>query len=61
MSNQDNSNGPDDTLRPQVVVLEPPHNSDAGVVEPLAPRIITTAQTGRIVPATPSNRPRQLP
>jgi putative membrane protein len=54
MSNQNNSNGYDDTLRPQVVVMETPQESGVGVVEPLAPRVIATAQTGRIVPTPPS-------
>ena len=54
MSNQNNRNGTDDTLRPQVVVMETPRESGVGVVEPMAPRVIATAQTGRIVPAPPS-------
>jgi putative membrane protein len=54
MSNQDNSNGSADTLRPQVVVMETPQTSGVGVAEPLAPRLIATAQTGRIVPAPPA-------
>ena len=57
MSNQNYSNGSDDTLRPQIVVMETPQRSDAGVAEPLAPRLITTAQTGRIVPAPPVEPP----
>ena len=56
MSNQDNSNGSDE-LRPQVVVMEKPQHSDAGVAEPLAPRLIATAQTGRIVPVPPVEPP----
>jgi putative membrane protein len=52
MSNQDNSDGSDE-LRPQVVVMQTPQHSDAGVAEPLAPRLIATAQTGRIVPVPP--------
>jgi len=33
MSNQDNSDGSDE-LRPQVVVMQTPQHSDAGVAEP---------------------------
>ena len=51
MSSQNNRIGSDDTLRPQVVVMEPPQKSGAGIAEPLAPRIIATEQTGRIIPA----------
>ncbi|HLA21050.1 MAG TPA: hypothetical protein VJZ74_06295, partial [Pseudolabrys sp.] len=57
MSNQNNRNGTDDTLRPQVVVMEPPRESGVGIAEPLAPRVIATAQTGRIVPAPPAELP----
>src|SRR5450759_2916592 len=56
MSKQNNSNGSDDMLRPQVVVMETPQHSDVGVAEPLAPRLIATAQTGRIVPALPAEQ-----
>ena len=54
MSKQNNSNEADDTLRPQVVVMEAVQTTRAGIVEPLAPRVIATEQTGRIVPAAPS-------
>jgi putative membrane protein len=54
VSSQNKKNGPDDALRPQVVVMERPQESGAGIAEPLAPRIITTAQTGRIVSAAPA-------
>lgn len=57
MSNKNNDNGSDDMLRPQVVVMEKPQHSDAGAAEPLAPRLITTVQTGRIVPAPPVEPP----
>lgn len=45
MSHQDKDEG----LRPQVFVDEKPHAS--GATEPASPRVIETAQTGRIVPA----------
>lgn len=54
MSSQDNGNGPDDAMHPRVVVMEKSHESGVVAAEPLAPRIITTAQTGRIVSAAPS-------
>jgi len=57
MSNQNNRNGSDDTLRPQVVVMETPRESGVAGGEPLAPRVIATVQTGRIVPAPPAERP----
>jgi putative membrane protein len=57
MSTQNNSNESGDMLRPQVVVMETQQTSDAGVAKPLAPRLITTAQTGRIVPAPPVEPP----
>lgn len=52
MTNRDSRIRPDETLRPQVVVVETPEKH-AGFTEPSAPRIIATAQTGRIVPAAP--------
>jgi putative membrane protein len=55
MSQQDNE--ADDALRPQVVVMEAPRNTPAGIGEPLAPRVIATEQTGRIVAAAPSELP----
>jgi putative membrane protein len=58
MSNQENGNGPDQTLRPQVFVMEMPQGSDVSAAEPLAPRVTATAQTGRIVPAPPAELPR---
>ncbi len=53
MSTQKNKIGSDDVLRPQVVVIETPEKSGAGIAEPLAPRVIATAGTGRIIPAPP--------
>ena len=53
MSTQNNKIGSDDVLRPQVVVIETPEKSGAGIAEPLAPRVIATAGTGRIIPAPP--------
>jgi putative membrane protein len=54
MSKQHNANEPDDTLRPQVILMDAPENTGAGIVNPLAPRIIATEQTGSIVPSAPS-------
>ena len=54
MSKQNDRNEADDTLRPQVVVVEMPQKPGVGMAEPLAPRIIATAQTGRIIPAPPA-------
>lgn len=54
MSNQTDGNGPDDTLRPRVVMMETPCEPRVGGAEPLAPRVIASAQTGRIVPAAPA-------
>ena len=54
MSNKNDRNGADEILRPQVVVMETPQSQSAGIAEPLAPRIIATAQTGRIIPAPPA-------
>ena len=54
MSNKNDRNGADEILRPQVVVMETPKSQSAGIAEPLAPRIIATAQTGRIIPAPPA-------
>ena len=56
MSKQNNSNGSDDMLRPRVVVMETPQHSDVGIAEALAPRLIATAQTGRIVPGPPAEQ-----
>jgi len=55
MSNHDDGNGPDDGLRPRVVVMEKAR--EPGAAESLAPRVIATEQTGRIVPAAPSAPP----
>lgn len=60
MSRPDDSNGIGDRLNPRVVMMETPH--DPGAAEALAPRIITTAQTGRIVPPAPAEpRPAAAP
>src|SRR5436190_13483593 len=56
MSNQDNSDEFDNTLRPRVVVIEKSGQADAGATASLAPRILETTQTGRIVPAPPPER-----
>ena len=62
MSRQD-----DDGLRPQVFVSDKPHRTETD--ERIAPRVIETAQTGRILPAPaakravvarPTKRPRTL-
>ncbi|MGC1570911.1 MAG: hypothetical protein WA750_02320, partial [Pseudolabrys sp.] len=55
MSTQNNKTGSDDILRPQVVLIETPEKSGAGIAEPLAPRVIATAGTGRIIPAPPAD------
>lgn len=52
MSDQDNRIGDADVLRPQVIGIETPQETRAS--EPPAPRVIETAQTGRIVPSPPS-------
>lgn len=58
MSSQDNnSDGPDDAPRPRVLVMEKSREEGMGAAEPLAPRIITTAQTGRIAAPPPSAPP----
>ena len=54
MSKQKDKIGSDDILRPQVIVVEVPEKPGAGIADPLVPRIITTAQTGRIMPAPPA-------
>lgn len=53
MSENDNSDRSDESLRPRVVIVGP-QEKPADVFEPLAPRIIATEQTGRIVSAAPS-------
>jgi putative membrane protein len=55
VSDQDNGNGPAQGLRPQVFVTERP--PEAGAAQLVAPRVIATTQTGRIVPAPPAKRP----
>jgi putative membrane protein len=52
VTNRDSRIRPDETLRPQVVVVETPERPHGGI-EPSAPRIIATRQKGRIVPAAP--------
>ena len=54
MSKQKDKIGSGDILRPQVIVVEVPEKPGAGIADPLAPRIIKTAQTGRIMPAPPA-------
>jgi putative membrane protein len=54
MSNEKSRIESDATLRPQVVVIEMPQKPGVGIAEPLAPRIIATAQTGRIITAPPA-------
>jgi putative membrane protein len=46
--------GSDNILRPQVIMVEVPEKPGTGIADPLAPRTITTAQTGRIIPAPPA-------
>lgn len=58
MSNQTDGNGPDDTLRPRVVMMETTREPRVGGAQPLAPRVIASAQTGRIVPAAPAEPQR---
>ncbi len=60
MSKQGNSDEPDVTLRP-VVLMEAPQDTRAGIAEPLAPRVIATEQTGRIVPASPAEPAPAMP
>ncbi len=55
MSDQGN-NTSDKTLRPQVIVMESPRDTGAGPGEALGPRVIATAQTGRMIPAAPAER-----
>jgi len=61
MSSQDNSDGPDRSLPPQVFVMEVPQAPDGMAAEPLTPRVTATAQTGRIVPAPPPELPVTAP
>jgi putative membrane protein len=56
MSERNNRDEPDVTLRPRVVVMDAPENT-VGMAEPPAPRVITTEQTGRIVASAPSVPP----
>lgn len=56
MSDQ-TSRGRDDAPRPRVVVIENPQAS-ASRAEALAPQVIATAQSGRIVAAAPAATPR---
>jgi len=52
MSQRNNRDEPDAALRPQVVLMEMPENT-VGKVDPAAPRVIATEQTGRIVASAP--------
>jgi putative membrane protein len=54
MNNQKSDDGSDKTLRPQVIVIETPHESSVRVAEQSAPRVIATGQTGRVISAPPS-------
>jgi putative membrane protein len=54
VSNQNEKIKSADTLHPQIIVMEAPQKLGIGTAEPLTPRIITTAQTGRIIPAVPA-------
>ena len=60
MSDQPNPNKDDDVLRPRVVMMEISQKSGALQAEALAPQVIATAQTGRIVPAAPAE-PQLVP
>jgi len=44
----------EDTLHPQIIMMETPQESRVEMREPLAPRIIATAQTGHISAALPT-------
>ena len=57
MSSQNNKIGSDDTLRPQVVVMDTPQKSGAGLTQPLAPRIIATRQNRPYHPGTYGRAP----
>jgi putative membrane protein len=57
MSKQHNANEPDDVPRPQVILMDATESTDAGMLNPLTPRIIATEQTGSIVPSAPSEPP----
>jgi len=54
MSDQDTPDGPDEAPRPRVVMMEATEDSRAP--DALGPRVIATAQTGRVVAAAPAAR-----
>jgi putative membrane protein len=54
MIDQPNRNKADDVPRPRVAMMEIPQKSDALQVEALAPQVIATAQTGRVIPVAPA-------
>jgi len=54
MSDQPSNNKADDVPRPRVVMMEISQKSGTLQAEALAPQVIATAQTGRIVPAAPA-------
>jgi len=53
MSDQANSDGSGEAARPRVVTMEASREPGERQAEALAPQVIATAQTGRIVPALP--------
>ena len=50
----------EDTLHPQIIMMETPQESRVEMHEPLAPRIIATAQTGHISAALPTEFQRTV-
>ncbi len=53
MSDQSNRGGPDDVAGPRVLMTEAFQEEGGRHAAALAPRVLETAQTGRIVPASP--------
>ena len=60
MSKQKDKIGSGDILRPQVIVVDMPEKPGARIADPLAPRIIKTAQIGRIIPTPPTELQRAV-
>ena len=61
MSDQEKSPESNHPLQPQIFLMEKPRDFAAGTPESIAPRVIATAQTGRIIPAAPvETQPAQL-
>jgi putative membrane protein len=57
MSSRDNGSGSERTLGPRVFTMEAEQEPAGVTAEPLAPRVIATADFGRIVPAPPPELP----